>query len=183
MNSTTAGRTIVELRRLFSSYGLPEQLVSDNSPQFVSDEFSTFMKMNGIKHIRCSPYHPSSNGAAERFVQTFKKAMKASQHSSLSFSHRLSNFLFTYRCTQHATTNEAPCQLFIGRMLRTRFDLLHPSDNQRVNNKQADQKAYHDRKVKERSLMIGQRVVVKSQIPGRPWVLGSLRKCKALLHI
>ena len=181
MNSTTAGRTIVELRRLFSSYGLPEQLVSDNGPQFVSDEFSTFMKMNGIKHIRCSPYHPSSNGAAERFVQTFKKAMKASQHSSLSFSHRLSNFLFTYRCTQHATTNEAPCQLFIGRMLRTRFDLLHPSDNRRVNNKQADQKAYHDRKAKERSLRIGQRVVVRNQIPGRPWVPGIVEEMQGPL--
>ena len=126
MNSTTPQRTIVELHKLFAAYGLPEQLVSDNGPQFISDDFTTFMKMNGIKHIRSSPYHPSSNGAAERFVQ---KAMKASQHSSLSFSYHLSNFLFTYRCTQHATTNEPPCQLFMGRMVRTRFDLLHPSDN------------------------------------------------------
>ena len=81
MNSTTAQRTIVELRKLFAAYGLPEQLVSDNGPQFLSNDFATFVKMNGIKHIRCSPYHPSSNGVAERFVQTFKKAMKASQHS------------------------------------------------------------------------------------------------------
>ena len=74
INSTTAQRTIVELRKLFAAYRLPEQLVSDNGPQFVSDDFTTFMKMNGIKHIRSSPYHPSSNGAAERFVQ---KAIKA----------------------------------------------------------------------------------------------------------
>ena len=95
--------------QLFAAYGLPEQIVSDNGPQFVSDEFATFVKINGIKHIRCAPYHPSSNGAAERFVQTFKKAMKANRDSPLSFSHRLSNFLFTYRFSPHATTNEPPC--------------------------------------------------------------------------
>ena len=32
------------------------------------------MKSNGI--ISSAPYHPASNGAVERLVQTFKKAMK-----------------------------------------------------------------------------------------------------------
>ena len=57
---------------LFSSYGLPEEVVSDNGPQFVSHEFSNFMKMNGIKHTLTPPYHPASNGAAERSVQILK---------------------------------------------------------------------------------------------------------------
>ena len=72
MSSTTALKTIATHRHLFATYGLPEQLISDNGPQFTSEEFQTFMKQNGIKHIRCAPYHPSSNGAAEQFVQTFK---------------------------------------------------------------------------------------------------------------
>ena len=78
MSTTTSQKTITELQRLFSMYGIPTQLVSDNGPQFTSEEFASFMKRNGIKHIRCAPYHPSSNGTAERFVQTFKKAVKAS---------------------------------------------------------------------------------------------------------
>ena len=65
-------------------YGIPTQLVSDNGPQFTSEEFASFMKRNGIKHIRSAPYHPSTNGTAERFVQTFKKAMKALRNSSLT---------------------------------------------------------------------------------------------------
>ena len=92
MTSTTALKTIMELRKLFAAYGLPEQLVSDNGPQFVSEEFAIFLKSNGIKHIRCSPYHPSSNGAAERFVQSFKQAMKAGAESTPPISQRLSNF-------------------------------------------------------------------------------------------
>ncbi len=70
-------KTIELLRSLLASYGLPDQVVSDNGPQFSSEEFQVFMKQNGIRHIRCAPYHPSSNGAVERLVQTFKQAMKS----------------------------------------------------------------------------------------------------------
>ena len=66
MPSTTASRTIDKLSKLFSSYGLPEQIVTDNRPQFVSEEFATFAKLNGIKYIKSAPYHPSTNGAVER---------------------------------------------------------------------------------------------------------------------
>jgi len=86
--------TLQQLRRQlqncessFVAYRLLEQLISDNGPQLVSDEFATFMKMNGIKHIFRAPYHPSSNSATERFVRIFKKEIKASQDSPLSFIH------------------------------------------------------------------------------------------------
>ena len=115
--------TINVLMVLFSRYGLPEQIVSDNGPQFCSEEFACFMKENGIKHIFCSPYHPSSNGLAERFVQTFKRAMKASSQEEHSLSHRLTRFLLDYRATPHSTTNVSPAELFLSRPLRTRFDL------------------------------------------------------------
>ncbi len=59
MNSTTTAATIRELRCLFAAYGLPEQLVSDNGPQFTAADFTTFLKRNGVRHIRSAPYHPS----------------------------------------------------------------------------------------------------------------------------
>ncbi|XP_056135399.1 uncharacterized protein K02A2.6-like, partial [Lampris incognitus] len=70
MDSTTASKTITVLRGLFSRHGLPHILVSDNGPQFCSEEFATFLKASGVKHIRSAPYHPATNGLAERFVQT-----------------------------------------------------------------------------------------------------------------
>jgi transposase InsO family protein len=45
--------------------------MSDNGSQFSLDEFATFMKRNGIKHFKSAPYHPATNGLAERFIQTF----------------------------------------------------------------------------------------------------------------
>ena len=65
MLKTTTSKTIELLRHMFAAYGLPEQLVSDNGPQFMSEEFRQFTRGNGIKHIRSSPYHPASNGLAE----------------------------------------------------------------------------------------------------------------------
>ena len=107
----------------------PEQVMLDNGPQFTSEEFATFVKANGIKHVRVAPYHPASNGLSERFVRTFKQAMRTGKHDGLTQSHRLETFLLTYRSTRHATTGEAPCSLFQGRIVQTRlrFDLLRPS--------------------------------------------------------
>ena len=48
MTTTTASKTVEELHKLFSSIGLPEQIVTDNGPQFISEEFGVFTKMNGI---------------------------------------------------------------------------------------------------------------------------------------
>ena len=75
MPSSTTARTIQALRDMFARWGIPEQLVSDNGPQFTSDEFRVFMQSNGVKHIRTAPYHPATNGAAERFIQTVKRAL------------------------------------------------------------------------------------------------------------
>lgn len=65
MTLTTSTKTIEVLRSWFAIFGLPEELVSDNGPQFTSEEFELFLSKNGIKHNRVSPYHPASNGAAE----------------------------------------------------------------------------------------------------------------------
>ena len=74
--SSTSSTTISLLQKTFAALGLPDVIVSDNGSNFFSDEFADFLKKNGVKHIRTAPYHPVSNGLAERAVQTFKEGMK-----------------------------------------------------------------------------------------------------------
>ena len=130
------------------------------------------MKGNGVKHIRTIPYHPASNGLAERFVQSFKQGLRASQNDGRSLNNRLSTFLLTYRSTPHATTGVPPCTLFLQRKLRTRFDLLKPSCEERVLEKQAQQKEQHDRRAKSREWHVGQSVMAKNLRPGPNWIPG-----------
>ena len=144
MPQNTAKRTIMEIRRLFAAYGLPQQIVTKNESQFTAEEFSNFLYSNGAKHIRVTHYHPSSNGLAERFVKTFKGAMKA---GSLPLPHRISNFLLMYRSTPHATTSRAPSESFLDWHLCTRLHLLHPQCEEEVTKHQAVQNANHDRHI------------------------------------
>ena len=75
-SSTSTSETINALLSLFSKHGLPDKLVSDNGPQFTSDEFKEFMTNCRILHIKNAPYHPQTNGEAERLVQTFKISLR-----------------------------------------------------------------------------------------------------------
>ena len=75
MASTTTDKTVEILRLLFGRFGCPKCLVSDNGPQFTAREFTHFLAANGVQHVRSAPYHPATNGTAERFVQTFKQAL------------------------------------------------------------------------------------------------------------
>ena len=172
MPSTTSTRTIYELRRLFAAYGLPEQVVTYNGPQFVSQDFANFMKLNGIKHIKTSPYHPASNGAVEKLVQTFKKAMMSKLQKGVTISQMLSSFLLSYRTTPHSTTNVTPAELFINRNIRTRLDLIQPNIESTVTKAQGMQKAQHDTKAKETRYMIGENVMAKNYRNGPKWVPG-----------
>ena len=80
MQSITSANTIEKLRMVFATHGLPRKVVTDNGSSL---EFRTFMSKNGITHVTTAPYHPSSNGLAERAVQTVKRGLKATKGDSL----------------------------------------------------------------------------------------------------
>lgn len=48
------------------------RIITDNGPQFISNDFKHFIKISGMTHVRTSPYYPESNGKIERYHRTIK---------------------------------------------------------------------------------------------------------------
>ena len=128
----SSSATIDCLKAQFSQHGIPQELRTDNGPQFSSAEFMKFCQDYQITHITSSPHFPQSNGEAERAVQTVKRLWKKCKDKHLA--------LLDYRTTSIAGINLSPAQLLMGRRPRnklpTRYQLLEPSP---VNSKQVKQ--------------------------------------------
>ncbi|UYV66132.1 K02A2.6-like, partial [Cordylochernes scorpioides] len=176
MRETTTRKTIEQLRRLFSSYGLPEELVSDNGPQFTGSEMKGFLEGNGIKQTLIPAYHPQSNGLAERAVRTIKTALDKNKRKigdTHTIQDTLSKVLLAYRSTPHVTTGKTPSELFIGRALRTRVSLIHPGLASRVRDQQARQMKY-DRRTHLEEFQIDDLVWCKNFRGGDKWIPGKI---------
>ena len=65
-----------KVRNMFATHGLLKMLIRDNGLAITSEELKQFTRKDGICHVTSAPYHPSTNGLAERAVQTSKASMK-----------------------------------------------------------------------------------------------------------
>ena len=104
--------------------------MSDNGPQFISDEFKLFVQNNGIKHISSPTYSPKSNGSCERLVDSWKRSMKKSYETCKDLDLNNAKFLINYRNTPNSVTGIAPSVRLFNRTLRCRLHQLRPSDRQ-----------------------------------------------------
>ena len=163
MNSTTAEKTVLELRTVFARWGLPEVLVSDNGPQFTSSVFRDFMRNNGIRHVTSAAYHPATNGLAEKAVGIVKQALK--KMKSMEIRRRLDCFLHSYRNTPTTSTGRAPAELMMGRLLRSRLDLLCPGQPPKLTLNPG-----------KRALVVGQQVKVRAYLGPKRWVAGFIEE-------
>ena len=132
-----------------------------------------FMKNNGIHHIKSPSYHPSSNGLAERAVQTLKESLRKLKEGSLET--RLSRFLFKYRITPHSSTGVSPAEVIFGRRLRSHMDSIRPNIGATAQQKQDN---WPRGQVKLRDFYVGDLVYEKNYASGPTWLPGRIKgKC------
>ncbi|MCP3663284.1 MAG: DDE-type integrase/transposase/recombinase, partial [Gammaproteobacteria bacterium] len=74
------------LTDLFARFGNPLELLSDNGPQFTSDEFENFCADRNIKHTLCPVYTPERNGLVERMNRNLKNSAQIADHSGQKFA-------------------------------------------------------------------------------------------------
>ena len=110
LSTTSQGTYHQNPEEMFSQFGVPETVVSDNGPQYSSKEFAEFSKSYNFCHISSSPHFPQSNGQAECTVQSVKDLLKESEDPSMA--------LLAYRSTPFPWCNLSPGELLMGRRIR-----------------------------------------------------------------
>jgi hypothetical protein len=119
--TTNADKVVKELDKLFTIYGLPASIATDNGPHFLSDTFKRYMEENGIAHRRITPLWPSANGEIERQNRSLLKRMKIANAERKPLETELQTYLKMYRSTPHSTTGVSPAELLFGLKLRTKL--------------------------------------------------------------
>jgi len=109
------GKDVIDaLRRQFARHGIPETVVSDNSP-FNSHDFKTFASRWEFNHVHSSPNYSQSNGRAENAVKTVKRLM---QKAAEAETDPLLAIL-EWRNTPAESSNLSPAHIMFGRQTRT----------------------------------------------------------------
>lgn len=112
-----------ELWDIFSTFGLPKIIQSDNGPEFTNDVLRALVKVTGIDHRLISPYNPRADGKVERSIGTVMSTIKKLLHGTsthwplfvpfaqLSFNHKIASL-----------TGSSPFSLMFGRQLNEMTD-------------------------------------------------------------
>ena len=166
---TTSKATIECLRRSFANFGIPHEIVSDNAPNLVSSDIKAFYAKNNIVRKNSAPYHPASNGLAERAVQTFKKGLR--KFKSGSINTRISRFLYNYRRTECSVTKKSPDSVMFNRKFRSPLDISVQENSRR-------EEETGDKEISR--FVIGQGVYAKNFGKGEKWLPGIIEKVQGV---
>ncbi|XP_048582128.1 uncharacterized protein K02A2.6-like [Nematostella vectensis] len=138
LRSISSSAVIKVLQELFATHGIPQVIMSDNSPQYASHEFSAFAREWGFNHATSLPNYPQANGEVERAVQTAKNILKKNADLHLG--------LLAYRSAP-LRNGLTPSEILINRKLRTRLpappEAMQPTDIDKEKMK-AKEEAYRE---------------------------------------
>lgn len=166
----TASTTIQKCREIFAMFGIPNVFVSDLGTQFTSTEFQNFLKINGIQHKHGAPYHPATNGQAERYVRTFKNKLKTIKCQPGDMQREITKILLAYRRAIHPATGKSPAMAMFGRQIQSRLDLMLPKPD-KIEKLNAP-----------KHFTVGERVAVRDYLSNDKWQFGRILSKLGELH-
>ena len=104
-------------RLIFSEYGWPDTLVSDNGLCYVAETFINLMKEYAVNHITSSPHYSQPNRLAEKFVQIVKNLF----HKVKDEGTDIQKCLMIYHNMPLASTSKSPMQMLQQRSARSQL--------------------------------------------------------------
>ena len=119
----TIARLLME--HVFSYFGVPMQILSDQGRNFESGLFKELCRCLEIDKIRTSSYKASTNGMLERFHKTLNAMLaKVIMDSQRNLDQMLPQVMAAYRASTHSVTGFSPNFLLFGQENRAPVDLV-----------------------------------------------------------
>lgn len=116
---TTTNTITTTLTHVFSRFGIPKIIHTDQGTNFVSGSFKRFCDNLNVIKTETTAYHPQGNGQVERFNRTMKNMLKKSHNALADWDLSLPHLLRTYRNTYHESIGMCPAEVVFGKKLNT----------------------------------------------------------------
>ena len=112
------------INRVFSRFGPPSIIYSDQGRNFESNLMQEVCSFMGIHKSRTTAYHPQCDGQAERQNRTLQEMLAAfvSEHKD-DWDSWVSLAVYAYNTSCHESTGFTPYELVLGRSPRTHLEL------------------------------------------------------------
>ena len=197
----TAARITKELVKVFTTFGLPDILHSDQGRNFESTILRQTLDALGVTKSRTTAYHPQGDGMVERFNRSLLQMLRAYVQKEADWERFLPLVLYAYRTAVHSSTDISPFELMFGRspqksvlqpnvahdpssyhgLLQFKLAQLRDFVETRITAEAHHQKTSYDRHVKVRSFCIGDPVWLSIPTAGKldprwegEWVVHSI---------
>ena len=135
LQDQTADRITKELTKVFTTFGVPDILHSDQGRNFESAILRQTLDAFGVTKSRTTAYHPQGDGMVERFNRSLLQMLRAYVQEEADWERFLPLVLYAYRTAVHSSTGFAPFELMFGRTPQK--PVVHPHTAH-------DPSSYHD---------------------------------------
>ena len=185
-DAMTVARAFVE--EIILKFGIPQSILTDQGSNFMSEVFGNVCKILKIKKIKCTAYHPQTNGALERTHRVLVEYLRCFiLEDQSNWDKWLPYATFVFNTTPHTSTGFMPHELLFGRKpnipgllqkeppdavyayddyvkeLQTRLQSSYQvARNNLVRHKERS-KEYHDRNVNTPLFTIGDKVLLHDE--------------------
>ena len=115
----TASGITTELVDLFTTYGVPEIVHSDQGQNLESAIFQQVLKAFDVKKTRTTAYHPQGDGMVERFNCTLLQLLHTYVTRQEEWEKHLPLALYAFRTSVHSSTAVSPFELMVDSLKET----------------------------------------------------------------
>ena len=170
----TAQHLTSHFKLIFSEYGWPDTLISDNGPCYTVEVFTNLMQEYNVNHIASSQHYPQSNGLVEKLVQMVKNLFYKVKDEGTD----LFKSLMIYHNTPLTSNLKSPMQIVWSRTARSQLPMSNAARKQLGLQTDQQRAKSTNEHLPSHDLCVGQNVMVQCPTSKRWYPLVFTRLCQ-----